>query len=68
MSFYQTVYIFFEIKSLSTHQGDIGAAVSEDGGMSFTHIGVVIDESWHLSYPYLVEDEKQVSWDSWENI
>lgn len=56
----QTVYLFFETKSQKSRQGDIGAAVSTDGGLSFAHIGIVLDEPWHLSYPYLVEDEEQV--------
>jgi hypothetical protein len=41
-------------------QGDIGAAVSEDGGMTFKHIGIVLDEPWHLSYPFVFKHEGKV--------
>lgn len=56
----QTVYMFFETKSLHNMQGDIGAAVSQDGGLTFKHVGVVLDEPWHLSYPFLLEDKGKV--------
>ena len=49
----QTVYLFFESKTVSTNQGDIGAARSTDGGLSFKSLGTVLDEPWHLSYPYV---------------
>ena len=45
---------------MQDQQGDIGAAVSTDGGLSFEHIGIVLDEPWHLSYPYLIQDGEQV--------
>ena len=56
----QTVYLLYETKTVQDQQGDIGAAVSTDGGLSFEHIGIVLDEPWHLSYPYLIQDGEQV--------
>jgi hypothetical protein len=47
------LFMFFETKSLHNMQGDIGAAVSSDGGFSFQPLGVVLDEPWHLSYPFV---------------
>lgn len=41
-------------------QGDIGAAVSRDGGASFEHLGVVLDEPWHLAYPHVFKHDGQV--------
>eukprot|EP00955_Chlamydomonas_euryale_P101836 365377-Chlamydomonas_euryale.AAC.11 len=48
--------MFYETKSLHSNQGDIGAAVSTDGGSTFLHLAVVLDEPWHLSYPFVFED------------
>jgi hypothetical protein len=42
-------------------QGDIGAAVSHDQGHSWQHAGVVLDEAWHLSYPFVFAHEGKVS-------
>ena len=54
------IYLFYETKTLRNSQGDIGAAVSEDGGLSFKHLGVVLDDQEHLSYPFVFEDEGKV--------
>ena len=42
-------------------QGDIGAAVSVNGGASFHHLGLVLDEPFHLSYPFVFEHNNTVS-------
>ena len=55
------VYLFFETKSVHNSQGDIGAAVSEDGGLSFKHLGVVLDDAEHLSYPFVLQEGDQVT-------
>ena len=34
-------------------QGDIGVAESTDGGISWRHLGIALDEEWHLSYPFV---------------
>ncbi|KAM0852868.1 hypothetical protein ACQ4PT_051472 [Festuca glaucescens] len=47
------VYMFFETKNPVTSQGDIAAAVSKDSGATWQQLGVVLDEEWHLSYPYV---------------
>lgn len=47
------IYIFFETKNPVTSLGDIAAAVSRDVGATWQQLGVVLDEEWHLSYPYV---------------
>ena len=47
-----TWYMFFEVMNTSTNQGDIGLAVSNDG-FSWTYKQIVLDEPFHLSYPYV---------------
>ena len=46
--------------SHSARQGDIGVAVSEDSGLTWKHLGIALDEPWHLSYPFLFRWEGQV--------
>lgn len=43
-------YMFFEVWNNSTEQGDIGLAVSKDG-CNWAYKQIVLDESFHLSYP-----------------
>lgn len=45
--------MFYESKTGESHQGDIGVAESTDGGVTFTHLGIALDEPWHLSFPYV---------------
>ena len=40
--------------------GDIGAAVSSDDGITWQHLGIVLDEPWHLSYPFVFSWQDQV--------
>jgi len=47
-----TWYMFFEVMNSKTHQGDIGLAVSSDG-FHWTYKRIVLDEPFHLSYPYV---------------
>jgi len=47
-----TWYMFFEVMNTSTNQGDIGLAVSSDG-FNWTYKQIVLDEPFHLSYPYV---------------
>ncbi|XP_042472770.1 glucosamine inositolphosphorylceramide transferase 1 [Zingiber officinale] len=47
------LYLFFETKNSITLQGDIGVAVSKDNGATWNHLGIALDEEWHLSYPYV---------------
>jgi len=49
-------YMFFEVLNRSTRHGDIGMAVSPDG-LQWTYRSVVIDEPFHLSYPYVFQWE-----------
>jgi len=45
-----TYYMFFEVLNTKTYQGDIGLATSKDG-LDWTYNQIVLDESFHLSYP-----------------
>jgi len=56
----KTIHMFYETKTHRNMQGDIGAAVSKDGGATFQHVGVVLDEPWHLSYPFVLEEGGQM--------
>lgn len=47
------LYLFYETKSSVTWQGDIGVAQSVDNGATWQHLGIALDEEWHLSYPYV---------------
>mmetsp|Transcript_19140 Transcript_19140/g.49746 ORF Transcript_19140/g.49746 Transcript_19140/m.49746 type:complete len:881 (+) Transcript_19140:170-2812(+) len=54
------MYMFHEVKSLFHKRGVIGAAVSKDGGLTFQHLGVVLEEPWHLSYPHVFNHSGQM--------
>jgi hypothetical protein len=43
-------YLFFEVSSVSTHQGEIGLATSTDT-TNWVYRQIVLDEPFHLSYP-----------------
>lgn len=45
-------YMFFEIFDKQTNQGDIGVAESADGH-AWQYQRIVLDEPFHLSYPYV---------------
>ncbi|MGE4489541.1 MAG: hypothetical protein AB7E95_08365 [Kiritimatiellales bacterium] len=47
-------YLFFEIDSVSTHQGEIGLSTSLDT-VHWDYQGIVLDEPFHLSYPCVVQ-------------
>lgn len=47
-------YLFCEVLNRNTNQGDIGYAESTDG-KHWEYKGIVIDEHFHLSYPYVFE-------------
>ena len=54
------LYLFYETKSAQQGRGQIGVAVSSDGGASFRHLGIALDLPWHLSYPFVFEHGGQV--------
>jgi hypothetical protein len=62
-----TWHMFFEILSLLDHKGKIGFATSSDG-LSWAYQSLVIDEPFHLSYPYVFEwqGEYYMVPESWE--
>ena len=45
-----TYYMFFEVDNAGNNQGDIGLAISKDGG-NWSYSQIVLDERFHLSYP-----------------
>jgi hypothetical protein len=45
-------FMFFEVLNQTTGQGDIGLATSENG-VEWTYRQIVLDEPFHLSYPYV---------------
>lgn len=47
-------FLFFEIDSVATRQGEIGLAVSADT-TNWVYQGIVLDEPFHLSYPLVFE-------------
>ena len=49
--------MFFEVLNRETNQGDIGLAKSRDG-VNWQYQKIVLDEPFHLSYPYIF------SWDN----
>lgn len=48
----QTWYMFFEVLNSHNQQGDIGLASSADG-WHWRYRQIVLDEPFHLSYPYV---------------
>ncbi|KAF8397794.1 hypothetical protein HHK36_016717 [Tetracentron sinense] len=55
-----TLYLFYETKNSVTLQGDIGVAKSIDKGATWQHLGIALDEDWHLSYPYVFNHLGQI--------
>jgi hypothetical protein len=49
-------YLFFEVMSCGTEQGDIGYATSTDG-VRWRYERIVLDEPFHLSYPQVFEHD-----------
>lgn len=49
-------YMFFEVLNSQTDQGDIGLATSQDG-LNWEYQQIVLDEVFHLSYPYVFKHE-----------
>ena len=45
-------HMFFEVLNQQTDKGEIGLAIS-DNGMQWQYQGLVLRESFHLSYPYV---------------
>ena len=49
-------YMFFEVMSATSGHGEIGLAVSSDG-LAWRYEAVVLDEPFHLSFPYVLKWE-----------
>ncbi|EFJ40906.1 acetylglucosaminyltransferase [Volvox carteri f. nagariensis] len=49
--------VFYEMRNLQTHNSEIGASVSHDGGVTWRHAGVALaDRRTSLSSPFVVYD------------
>ncbi|XP_071721828.1 LOW QUALITY PROTEIN: glucosamine inositolphosphorylceramide transferase 1-like [Rutidosis leptorrhynchoides] len=48
-----TFYLFYETKNSITMQGDIGFQKARLKGVTWEQLGIVLDEDWHLSFPYV---------------
>jgi len=53
-----TWYMFFEVFSRRTGRGAIGLAVSDDG-LTWVYRQIVLNEPFHLSYPYVFKWKNQ---------
>jgi len=51
-----TWYLFFEVYNLDTQQGDLAVATSRNT-WQWDYQGIILDEPFHLSYPYVFEWE-----------
>lgn len=62
-------YMFFEVLNRESGQGDIAYAVSDDG-YTWSYKKIVIDESFHLSYPQIFKwnDEFYLIPESYEDL
>jgi len=47
-------YMFFEVMNIRSNKGEIGVAVSVNG-LSWKYRQIVLDEPFHLSYPYVFD-------------
>ncbi|HON11817.1 MAG TPA: hypothetical protein PLE24_13200 [Chitinispirillaceae bacterium] len=52
-------YMFFEVLNALDGRGDIGLAVSRDG-YKWEYSKIVLDEPFHLSYPYVFEWDGEI--------
>ena len=51
-----TWYMFMEIMNAETKKGEVGLATSNDG-LNWTYQQIVLNETFHLSYPYVFKFE-----------
>ena len=51
------LFAFYEMKVLTRMKGEIGVSFSVDGGKSWKHLGGVLKNPMHLSYPFIVFDD-----------
>ncbi|GLC56016.1 hypothetical protein PLESTB_001055600 [Pleodorina starrii] len=49
-------FAFFEMKNLARYIGEIGVAVSYDGGTTWRYLGTALSETFHLSFPLVMYD------------
>lgn len=52
-------YMFMEVLNKKRKLGEIGLAVSDDG-LKWNYKSIVLRESFHVSYPYIFEHQKEV--------
>ncbi|XP_022880596.1 glycosyltransferase family protein 64 protein C5-like [Olea europaea var. sylvestris] len=49
------LYLFYETKNSIKMQGEIGVSRSIDKGATWQHLGIALNEDWHVSYPYVFD-------------
>ncbi|GIL91213.1 hypothetical protein Vretimale_18869 [Volvox reticuliferus] len=49
-------FAFYEMKNLERYIGELGVAVSFNGGTSWHHLGTALSEPFHLSFPHVLYD------------
>lgn len=55
------MYLFFRTQNLETRKADVGVAVSNNGGLVWTHLGIALSsQNYSFSYPYIFEWDKNV--------
>ena len=55
------IYLFFQTKNVQTRKGDIGVAVSNNGGLKWTYLGTALSsKNTSFSYPYIFEWKENV--------
>ncbi len=54
-----TWYMFFEVYKANPRKGVIGLAISNDG-VKWEYKKIVLEEDFHLSYPYIFEDKGKI--------
>ncbi len=52
-------HVFFEVYNFDADRGEIACATSKDG-FAWTYQEVVLGESLHLTYPYVLSDTADI--------
>lgn len=53
-------YIFFRTAPRYGKKGSIGVVRSTNGGISWKYLGIALEESWDLSYPYVFRWKEEI--------
>eukprot|EP00127_Corallochytrium_limacisporum_P003385 Clim_evm13s149 gene=Clim_evmTU13s149 len=56
----EPIYAFYEVKVTYNRRGEVGAARSIDGGVTWIDLGIVLREPFHLSYPFVIQEGNEI--------